>query len=310
MRERCVYARARACVRGYVRAAANLLTMGRHVTQADYDILVPRSKGLQTSLKMRLAAAIAEAALVDKDRVKVLLSCARSLRAPPPGSPGSPHAASWSTLLYPLTSTLKVLLQAVTVSGILSVCGHATKLRPELQVEALARGSVIVDATINLSPDTKSRAHEGALASFFSNSPPAASAPRHLDADTVFSNLHDAIKKGGGPLTQVFCAAAVSREGHAPPPGARSSGASGAPPSAAAEIHAGPELETPKNGSADTGKTQRSAGGILEIFVMEARHLPTQEYTQVLRVKARDWRDGKLLSMQSWGSSVACARVH
>lgn len=39
--------------------------------QADYDILVPKSRGLQTSLKMRLAAAIAEAALVDKDRVKV-----------------------------------------------------------------------------------------------------------------------------------------------------------------------------------------------------------------------------------------------
>lgn len=46
--------------------------------QADYDILVPRSKGLQTSLKMRLAAAIAEAALIDKNRVKVISACSPS----------------------------------------------------------------------------------------------------------------------------------------------------------------------------------------------------------------------------------------
>lgn len=156
---------------------------------------------------------------------------------------------------------------------------------------------MIVSATINLAADAKSRANDSALASFFSSSPPAAGAPQPLDAEAVFSNLYNAIKKGGGPLTQVFCAAAVFRQGHSPPPGARPSGAPGAPPAADAGIHAGPELEAPKNGSADTGKSQRSAGGILEIFVISARHLPTQEYTQVLRVKALGWRDGKLASL-------------
>jgi hypothetical protein len=43
----------------------------RVVLAAEYDVLVPKSQGLQTSLKFRLAAAIAEAALVDKARVKV-----------------------------------------------------------------------------------------------------------------------------------------------------------------------------------------------------------------------------------------------
>ena len=45
------------------------------VLDAEYDVLVPKSQGLQTSLKFRLAAAIAEAALVDKTRVKVSSSC-------------------------------------------------------------------------------------------------------------------------------------------------------------------------------------------------------------------------------------------
>ena len=134
-----------------------------------------------------------------------------------------------------------------------------------------------MDATIDLNP----RASDATPASFFNSISSAASPTKPLEADTVLSNLHAAIMKRSGPLSQVFCATSVYLQGLEPPSGAAPvaspSGYMGAGTSSKRETSV---LESSADKKKDVTKGA-GMGGLLEIFVIQARSLPTQEWTQV-----------------------------
>lgn len=135
-----------------------------------------------------------------------------------------------------------------------------------------------MDATIDLDQ----RASDATPASFFSSIPSAASPTKPLEADAVLSNLQAAIMKRSGPLSQVFCATSVYLQGLEPPPGAAP--VASPPGYMGAGTASKLEASVLESGSADKKKNVTKGagmGGLLEIFVMQARSLPTQEWTQV-----------------------------
>ena len=176
------------------------------VLDADYDVLVPKSQGLQSALKQRIAAAIVDAAQIARSRVLV---------------------------------------------------------------DSLARGQghVIAHAVIDL--------HQSATAE------PEDEARRVMEA------LQVAVSKRAGALVHVFCASSVrltaaSGVQHQPTTrkGALSIEHLTSPPMATAPWTSsrgkvGADIE---NG--DNAGREGSAGGILEVFVMQGRALPTQEWTK------------------------------
>ena len=175
------------------------------VLDADYDVLVPKSQGLQNALKQRIAAAIVDAAQIARSRVLV---------------------------------------------------------------DSLARGQghVIAHAVIDHSE----------------------AAEPEDEARRVMEALQVAVSKRAGALVHVFCASSVrltaaSGVQHQPTTrkGALSTEHLTSPPMAAApgtylRGRVGADIEN--NG--DNAGRQESTGGILEVFVMQARALPTQEWTK------------------------------
>ena len=117
----------------------------------------------------------------------------------------------------------------------------------QIRVEQLLRGSVLVDVIIYLGPTS--------------------------DGDSVLLTLKRAIAKGGGALTQVFCATSVQRFDGTMSDTFNISQTFERSPSKRSVISTrGSYLE---DNIDDCG-----CGGILEIFVLQARFLPTQEWTQ------------------------------